>query len=249
MRVNVRHTSLRRTIRSNLFLGRRNAVARIAAAALTPCILAACASAPAHPHQSAATTRTAVPQSPATSATAPATEPAVTPSSPPLNLRTVNWSNASIPGQFCYVQATVSLEEGKATALSSRWGNVEFIEYTEGSPVIYGNLGGNAGEVAAVKVMCTNGGGMADSILVYSYIIFTGARGKLTALGAITPQKQPSGVNASLLSGLVISQGTITVHEAWYHQNDPTCCPTGRATTVWTYANGKLTPGTPDIAA
>jgi hypothetical protein len=167
------------------------------------------------------------------------------PSSPALNLHNVNWPDASIPGKFCDVPGTVRLNGGTATVSSSRWGNAELNEYP---PVIYGNLGSSAGEIAAVNVWCTVGA-TADAQRADSYIIFTGAGGKLAAIGAIVPQEQPAGVHVSLIHTITISPGTVTEHESWYRQNDPTCCPSGKATTVWTYANGELAPGTPDITS
>lgn len=221
---------------------RWTAVARFAAAALVPLSMAACSGTRSAAREPTATAQATLPQSPAASAT----EPATTPSGPPLDLRSVGWSSASIPGQFCYVPATVKLKGGHGTGSSSRWGHVQFYA---GSRIAYGNLGKNVGEIAAMQVMCMNDVPTAAGQLVDSYIIFTGAGGKLTAIGVLTPQEQPSGVHISLVNGITISPGAITVKEDWYRPNDATCCPTGRATTVWTYANGKFTPGAPDITA
>lgn len=224
----------------------RSIVAWITAVALTPLTLAACTSTAPQQSQSPATVQGVPAQTLPASATAPAVTPAATLSGPPLNLHSVNWPGAPIPGQFCDVPSTVRLNGGTATASSSRWGHVELNEYP---PVIYGNLGSSAGEIAAVNVWCTIGVPTADAQRADSYIIFTGAGGKLTAIGAIVPQEQPPGVHVSLISRIAISPKTITVHESLYRQNDPTCCPSGKATTVWTYANGKLVPGTPDITS
>ena len=165
---------------------------------------------------------------------------------PPLNLQSVNWPNASIPGQYCDVPGSVQLKAGEANASSTWWGHVQFLK---NSPVVYGNLGGQVQEVAAVPVICTNGGGTADGQLVEAYLIFTGVGGKLTALGAITPQERPNNVHVSLFTGLSISPGQITTQEEWYRQNDATCCPTGKAITEWTYTGGKFIPGTPDVTS
>lgn len=167
--------------------------------------------------------------------------------SPALELRGVNWANAVIPGQFCGIPGTVRLRAARATASSARWGQVQFYEDTR---VIYGNLGGDVQQIAAVPVMCTNGVGTAEGQLVDAYVIFTGSGGKLTAIGAITPQKQDADeVHVPLFSGLSISNGTITAREDWYRPTNETCCPTGKATTVWTYKSGQFTPDTPDITS
>jgi hypothetical protein len=224
---------------------RRRIVAWITAVALTPLTLAACTSTAHRQSQSPATAQGTPAQTLPVSATAQSVTPAAAPSGPAFNLHNVNWPDASIPGQFCDVPGTVRLNGGTATASSSRWGNVELNEYP---PVIYGNLGSSVGEIAAVNVWCTVGA-TADAQRSDSYIIFTGAGGKLAAIGAIVPQEQPAGVHVSLIHTITISPGTVTEHESWYRQDDPTCCPSGKATTVWTYANGKLAPGTPDITS
>jgi hypothetical protein len=227
---------------------RRSIVAWITAAALTPLTLAACTStAPRQSQPTATAPGTPAQTLPVPTQTLPAsaTHQAAAPSSPPLNLHSVNWPDVPIPGQFCGVPGTVPLKGGTAAASSSRWGQVQLNEYP---PVIYGNLGGSTGEIAAISVWCTVGF-TADAQRADAYIVFTGTGRKLTAIGTIVPQEQPAGVHVSLISKIAISPGTITEHESWYQQNDPTCCPSGRATTAWTYANGQLTPGTPDVTS
>lgn len=152
---------------------RRTSVALASAAALASLSLAACASAPPTASKPAGAAPPSLPQSP----TMPAAEPAAIPSGPPLDLHDVHWPSASIPGQFCSIPAPVKLKGGYATASSVRWGHV--LLYA-GPQITYGNLGGNAGEVAAMEVMCSNGGGTADGQLADSYIIFTGAGRKVT---------------------------------------------------------------------
>jgi hypothetical protein len=44
--------------------------------------------------------------------------------------------------------------------------------------------------------------------------------------------------------GIEIQPGQITVKEGWYGPSDATCCPTGQATTVWTFGQGAITPTT-----
>jgi hypothetical protein len=238
---------------------RRSIVAWITAAALTPLTLAACTSTAPRQSRPAATAQgTSAQTLPAPAQTLPvpsqtlpasaphqAATPPATPSGPPLDLHSVNWPDVPIPGQFCGVPGTARLKGGTAAASSSRWGQVQLNEYP---PVIYGNLGGSTGEIAAINVWCTVGF-TADAQRADSYIVFTGTGRKLTAIGAIVPQEQPAGVHVSLISQIAISPGTVTEHESWYQQNDPTCCPSGRATTAWKYANGQLTPGTPDVTS
>ena len=160
------------------------------------------------------------------------------------NLHHVDWANVSIPGQFCSVPGFVKLKGGQATSFSTKWGSVRFSEI---GPVIYGDLGGAGQEEGAVSVWCDNGGGTADSELAQAYLIFDGAGGKLTAIGAITAQEQPGDVHVSNVTKVTFSPDRIAAHEVWYRGSDPSCCPSGTAVTIWTYTHGQLVPGTPDI--
>ena len=153
-----------------------------------------------------------------------------------VNLHHVYWPNVPISGQFCSVPGIVRLKDGQATGVSTKWGPVDF--YQAGS-TIYGELGG--ADLAAVTVWCDNGGGTADSQIAQAYILFEIVGGKLSALGAITAQEQPSSdVPVSYITKITFSQDTVAAHEAWYRGNDPTCCPSGTAVTIWTYAHGQL---------
>ncbi len=107
-------------------------------------------------------------------------------------------------------------------------------------------LAGSGPDDAGLRVNCNNGGGTADGVLLYAWVIFSGNGGKLTVVGIVTPQVQPREVLPTLLE-IVIAPGKVTAHEFFYGPADPTCCASGRATTTWTYAHGALQPGVPAI--
>jgi hypothetical protein len=114
------------------------------------------------------------------------------------------------------------------------------------STVVYGDLFGSGQQQAAVNVGCDNGSGTADGQLSDSWVIYSASTGTLQIIGTLTTQ-QPSAPDLPHVAyfntqpgGIVIQQGKITVHELWYATQDPTCCPSVEATTVWTYADGLL---------
>ena len=102
------------------------------------------------------------------------------------------------------------------------------------------------GDDAGLAVNCNNGGGTADGVLLYTWVIFSGRRGRLSVVGTVTPQVQPSGELPTEIE-IAIKPGKITASEFFYGPADETCCSSGRATTIWTYAHRTLLPGTPTI--
>src|SRR5882757_9791763 len=104
----------------------------------------------------------------------------------------------------------------------------------------YGDLEGGNTSDATVGLYCSNNGGMAGGALLYSIAVFSGRDGKPQLLGLLTPQV-PTVDGATLIDRVRISRGQITWVEAFYGPQDGTCCPSGRATTVWTYAHGHFT--------
>jgi hypothetical protein len=119
-----------------------------------------------------------------------------------------------------------------------------------GSDVVYGDLNGTGGDVAALNVWCSNTGGTADGQIQNSWVVFSADSGTLTVIGVLVPQ-QPADANLPHVpyfnsgpGGIAIASGSITVEELWYAPSDETCCPSGKATTVWTLAHGAFTPTT-----
>jgi WD40 repeat protein len=167
---------------------------------------------------------------------------------PVSNLHSVDWQDTPLPGEFCAVPGLVTMRKGLGWASSLKWGRVQF--FLGSSPVTYGDLQGGGTQDAAVQVWCANGGGTADSEIAEAYLIFSMHDRTLRLIGATTPQEQPPDeAHISIFSSISISPGSVMAHEAWYRAGDPTCCPSGTAVTVWTYAHGRLVPGTPDITS
>lgn len=167
---------------------------------------------------------------------------------PTLDVHKVDWANVSIPGSVCGTSHSIRLHKRRAVVTSERWPSVPRVSVEAGwNPVVYGNLDGVGQDEAALIVGCSNGGGTADGFLAYAQVIFTTAGKSLRVIGVVTP-KQPRKANRlpTLVTGR-IRRGKVIAYEAWYGPNDGTCCPSGRTTTVWKYAAGKLRAGRPRV--
>lgn len=112
--------------------------------------------------------------------------------------------------------------------------------------MVYGDLDGDGRDEAALVVDCDSGSATADGVYAYAQVIFRIAGTKATAFGVVTPRVQPKAELPTLLT-VTIRRGSIVAHEAFYGPHDGTCCPSGRATTIWTYTSHALKPGTPSI--
>ena len=77
-------------------------------------------------------------------------------------------------------------------------------------------------------------------------VIFSGRGGRLPVAGIVTPQVQTPGQLPTEIE-IAIKPGKITASEFFYGPADETCCSSGRATRIWTYAHRTLLPGTPTI--
>jgi hypothetical protein len=156
------------------------------------------------------------------------------------DLRQVDWDDIALPGSVCGLGHSVQLRKGYATVPgpADGWWSVVVIQVSGES---YGELVGGL-DVASVLVDCNNGGGTADGQLTFLDLVFSLSHGSLRVLGVLTPQQplSPSASHVPLLGPGRIGHGEIVVPEFWYGPDDPTCCSTGRAKTIWVYAGGKL---------
>jgi hypothetical protein len=108
------------------------------------------------------------------------------------------------------------------------------------TPVIaYGDLDGTGHDTAGIGIGCGIGG---SARLGPGYLIYNGNGGHLNLLGTVSRQYP----NADVAS-VEIQPGRIVSHEEYPVGDDPHCCPSGRATTVWSYKGGKLVPGSPQV--
>jgi hypothetical protein len=108
------------------------------------------------------------------------------------------------------------------------------------TPPTYGTFDGKP--AAAVNVGCTNGGGTADGYMAYADVIFAAHQDAAPAVIAIVrPHIRPWGSTqlASLL-GVSFRGHDIVSHEVFYGGSDGTCCPSGRATSIWKISDGRL---------
>lgn len=161
------------------------------------------------------------------------------PSVRPLNLHHVKWGDETVPGQVCRVKGPIRLHDGLAKLSHSGFGPLD----VSVTGPFYGDLGGGQ-QVAAVQVLCSNQGGTAAGQLADSIVVFSGAGGRLHSLGTLTPQYRPHApVHIPFIAVARIGAGHIVTTEYWYTSADPDCCPSGRATTTWSWNGHRFTAG------
>jgi hypothetical protein len=159
-----------------------------------------------------------------------------------LNLYKVDWADVTLPGSICGASRPIRLQHHQAVVASTRWPPLHRIYVDSGwNRVVYGDLDGDGQDEAALVVDCNNGGGTANGVLAYAQVIFATVGDSLRVIGVTVPQEQPPNQLPTLVT-VSIRLREIVAHEAWYGPNDGTCCPSGRATTTWTYAHGTLKP-------
>jgi hypothetical protein len=171
-----------------------------------------------------------------------------------IDLRKVGWGSVTLPGSVCGASEPIRLHHGSAfiSPVPARFSGDSFPGrrgVTVDSPpdsVVFGDLEGSGRDYAGLAVNCNNGGGTADGVLLYAWVIFSGRGGRLSVVGTVTPQVQPSGQLPTQIE-IAIKPARITASEFFYGPADETCCSSGRATTIWTYADRALMPGMPTI--
>ena len=166
-----------------------------------------------------------------------------------LNLRRVDWGDVTLPASVCGMSnGPIRLRNYAAYGPSHRWPGQWLVAVDAGwSRVVYGNLGPHGThQAAALVVDCTNGGGTADSVLAYAQVVFTSVGNSLSVVGVVTPRKRSHDQMPTLLT-VTIRPDEVVAHEAFYGGIDGTCCPSGRATTIWRYTHGRLVAGRPTV--
>ena len=171
-----------------------------------------------------------------------------------FDIHRVDWASVTLPGAVCGASHPIRLHHGSAfiTPVPRRFSRDSFpdkrgVTVDSGwDAVVFGDLAGSGHDDAALTVNCNNGGGTADGVLLYSWVIFSGRGGRLSVVAIVAPQVQPSEELPTLI-GITIRPGRITAKEFFYGPADATCCSSGRATTIWTYAHRTLRPGVPVI--
>jgi hypothetical protein len=123
--------------------------------------------------------------------------------SPAVDLRGVDWENASVPAAICGGEGAIRLHEGVAIVSSRRWtddwqgpattevpGQVEVWSYGD---EVYGDIDGDGRDEAVVPLWCTNGGGTGGGQLGHGLAIMSGVAGKVSSLGIARTAQDPRG--------------------------------------------------------
>jgi hypothetical protein len=158
-----------------------------------------------------------------------------------LGTHSVNWGDVTIPGQLCKVSGQVTLHNGRAFVRHSGFGMaLDVLMLT----VTHGNLGHGL-QVAALQIWCDNTGGTADGELAEGIMVFGSPGGHAHWLGTLTPQHKTSAMLhiPYIIVNRIGSTGHVAVTEYFYNPANFTCCPTGRATTVWKWTGRTFVPG------
>ena len=169
---------------------------------------------------------------------------------PSPDLHTVAWNRVTLPGGVCGSSRPIRLHHyrygGPAAFIHADvdllWWNPVVVSSWQ-KPV-FGDLDGDGRDEAALNVGCANGGGTAAGQLAFSDVIFKAVGKSLRVVGIVTPQQplDPQTSHVPLSHVAAVKRGKVVVSEAWYGRYDGTCCASGRATTIWTYAHGQLRP-------
>jgi hypothetical protein len=165
----------------------------------------------------------------------------------PARTSSVNWSDVTIPGQLCKVSGPIKLHNGKAFVRHSGFGMALDVLMTS---VTRGSLRHGL-QVAALQVWCDNTGGTADGQLAEGILVFDSPGGHPHLLGTLTPQLKgnPMLHIPFIVVNHVESSGHVAITEFFYNSANPTCCPSGRATTLWKWTGRSFIPGRTHITS
>ena len=165
----------------------------------------------------------------------------------PARTSGVNWSDVTIPGPLCKVSGPIKLHNGKAFVRHSGFGMALDVFMTN---VTRGSLGHGL-QVAALQVWCDNTGGTADGQLAEGILVFDSPGGHPHLLGTLTPQLKgnPMLHIPFIVVNHVESSGHVAITEFFYNSANPTCCPSGRATTLWKWTGRSFIPGRTHITS
>jgi hypothetical protein len=164
-----------------------------------------------------------------------------------LAAHSVNWGNVTVPGQLCKVNGQIKLHNGRAFVRHSGFGMALDVATTT---VTRGSLGHGL-QVAALQIWCDNTGGTADGQLAEGIMVFDSRGGKAHLLGTLTPQHKTSAtVHIPYIAvNRIETTGHVAVTEYFYNLANATCCPSGRATTLWKWTGRTFIPGRTKITS
>jgi hypothetical protein len=160
---------------------------------------------------------------------------------------TVNWGDIAVPGQLCQVDGWIQLHDGIARLSHSGLGPL----FVQMIAVTHGDLE-RGFPVAALQVLCSNQGGTAAGKLADGIFVFASA-GRPRFLGLLTPQYRPEQLAPSYIPTMSVAhidtQAHIATTEYFYTPANPDCCPSGRASTIWTWTGRTFIPGRTKITS
>ena len=164
-----------------------------------------------------------------------------------IDVHSVNWGDVTIPGQLCKVSGPIRLHNGRAFVRHSGFGmalDVLMLAVTRGTL-------GHGLQVAALQVWCDNTGGTVDGELAEGIMVFDSPGGKAHLLGTLTPQHKTSAMLhiPFIVVNRVESTGHVAVTEFFYNPANATCCPSGRAVTIWKWTGRTFIPGRTKITS
>ena len=159
----------------------------------------------------------------------------------------VNWGDVTIPGQLCEVKGQIHLHNGHATVRHSGFGTALDVLMLA---VTHGDLGHGL-QVAALQIWCDNTGGTADGELAEGIMVFDSPGGQAHLLGILTPRHKTSAMVhiPYIVVNRIETTGHVAVTEYFYNSTNFTCCPTGRAATLWKWTGRTFIPGRTRIIA
>jgi hypothetical protein len=158
-----------------------------------------------------------------------------------------DWGDVTIPGQLCRVNGPIKLHHAQATVRHSGFGMALDVLTTA---VTHGYLAHGL-PVTALQIWCDNTGGTADGQLAEGIFVFDSPGGKAHLLGTLTPQHKTSAmVHIPYIAvHRIETTGHVAVTEYFYNPANATCCPSGRATTVWKWTGRTFIPGRTQITS
>ena len=164
-----------------------------------------------------------------------------------LSAHNVNWGDVTIPGHLCKVSGQIHLHNGNATVRHSGFGMALDVLATT---VTHGYLAHGL-PVTALQVWCDNTGGTADGQLAEGIMVFDSPGGHPHLLGTLTPQHKTSAMLhiPFIAVNRIETTGHVAVTEFFYHLANATCCPSGRATTLWKWTGRTFIPGRTKITS
>jgi hypothetical protein len=166
---------------------------------------------------------------------------AVSAAAPP-SLRQADWAQASVPGSVCGSSKAVALHNWAATVGSTRWRSAPRVAVAAGHAVVYGELAPGMA-AASLQLTCSNLGGTAAGQLAFAVVVYVAGKTAPRPIGVLTPRAPvAAGVHVPILEAVTITPGKVTVKQFSYGRNDPDCCPSGQATTVWAYGKSGFRP-------